>query len=89
MGFLHDIRTTTDKDIVIKTGGTVYNLKKLAEFEGTYTGFSGGVTLGKELFGFLNLENAQGVVISLKSKNEGVRLSGPGPGSVTVSFHSE
>jgi len=75
--------------VEIKATGTVYNLKKLAEFEGTYTGFSGGVTLGKQLFGFLNLENAQGVIISLKSENKGVRLGGPGPGGARVSFHHE
>ncbi len=69
--------------------GTVYNMKKVADFEGTYTGFSGGVTLGKELFGFVNLENARGVIISIKSANEGVRLGGPGPGGVRVSFHHE
>ncbi len=69
--------------------GTVYNMKKVADFEGTYTGFSGGLTLGKELFGFVNLENARGVIISIKSDNKGVRLSGPAPGGVTVSFHSE
>jgi len=73
----------------ITAKGTVYNMKKVADFEGTYTGFSGGLTLGKELFGFVNLENARGVIISIKSENKGVRLSAPAPGGVTVSFHSE
>ena len=75
--------------VEVKAVGTVYNLNKLTEFEGTYTGFSGGVTLGKELFGFVNLENSRGVIISIKSANEGVRLGGPGPGGVRVSFHQE
>ncbi len=70
----------------IKATGTVYNLKKPADFEGTFTGFSGGMTLGKELFGFVNLENARGVIVSVKSANKGVRLSAPGPGGVRVSF---
>ena len=69
-----------------KAVGTVYNLKKPADFEGTFTGFSGGMTLGKELFGFVNLENARGVIVSVKSANKGVRLSAPGPGGVHVSF---
>jgi hypothetical protein len=70
----------------IKAVGTVYNLKKPADFEGTFTGFSGGMTLGKELFGFINLENSRGVIVSVKSANKGVRLSAPGPGGVHVSF---
>ena len=70
----------------VEATGTVYNLKKPADFEGTYTGFSGGVTIGKPLFGFVNLENEKGVIISLKSKTRGVRLSGPAPGGVDISF---
>ncbi len=70
----------------IEAVGTVYNLKKPGDFEGTYTGFSGGATIGKPLFGFVNLENAKGVIISLKSETRGVRLSGPAPGGVTVLF---
>ena len=66
--------------------GKVYNLKKTADFEGTFTSFSGGMTIGKELFGFVNLENARGVIISVKSKNKGVRLSAPGPGGVDFTF---
>ncbi len=72
--------------VEVKAVGTVYNLKKPADFEGTFTGFSGGMTLGKELFGFINLENARGVIVSVKSANKGVRLSAPGPGGVHVSF---
>ena len=41
--------------VEIKAVGTVYNLKKPADFEGTFTGFSGGMTIAKELFGFVNL----------------------------------
>ena len=70
----------------IKATGTVYNLKKPADFEGTYSSMSGGMTLGKELFGFVNIENARGVIISVKSANKGVRLSAPAPGGVRVSF---
>ena len=66
--------------------GTVYNLKNPADFEGNYSGFSGGTTLGKELFGFVNVSNAKGVIISLKSKTRGVRLSAPAPGGVDVEF---
>ena len=70
----------------VKAIGTVYNLKKLTDFEGTFTGFSGGLTLVKELYGFVNLENARGVIVSVKSANKGVRLSAPAPGGVHVSF---
>ena len=72
--------------VEIKAVGTVYNLKKPADFEGTFTGFSGGMTIAKELYGFVNLENARGVIVSMKSANKGVRLSAPGPGGVYVSF---
>ena len=72
--------------VEVKAVGTVYNLKKPADFEGTFTGFSGGMTLAKELFGFVNLENARGVIVSVKSANKGVRLSAPAPGGVDVSF---
>ncbi len=75
--------------VEINATGKVYNLKKPADFEATYSSFSGGMTIGKELFGFVNIENAKGVIISLKSKNKGVRLSGPGPGGVDVSFQPE
>ena len=70
----------------IKAVGTVYNLKKLADFEGTFKGLSGGIALSKELSEFVNLENARGVIISVKSATKGVRLSGPGAGEVDVSF---
>ena len=70
----------------VEAVGTVYNLKKPADFEGTFTGLSGGMRLGKELSGFVNLENAQGVIVSMKSASKGVRLSGPGAGGVDVSF---
>ncbi len=72
--------------VEIKAVGTVYNLKKPADFEGTYTGFSGGLTIVKELYGFVNLENARGVIVSVKSANKGLRLSAPAPGGVHVSF---
>jgi hypothetical protein len=72
--------------VEIKATGTVYNLKKPADFEGTYSSMSGGMTIGKELFGFVNLENARGVIVSVKSANKGVRLSAPAPGGVHVSF---
>ena len=72
--------------VEVKATGTVYNLKKPADFEGIFTSFSGGMTLGKELFGFMNIENARGVIVSVKSANQGVRLSAPGPGGVHVSF---
>jgi hypothetical protein len=70
----------------VEAVGTVYNLKKPADFEGTYTGFSGSASIGKQLFGFVNFKNAKGVIISLKSKTRGVRLSAPSPGGVDVSF---
>ena len=66
--------------------GTVYNLTNPANFEGHYSSFSGGMTIGKELFSFVNVENAKGVIISLKSKTRGVRLSAPSPGGVDVEF---
>ncbi len=66
--------------------GTVFNLKKPADFEGTFTALSGGMRLGKELSGFVNFENARGVIVSVKSASKGVRLSGPEAGKVEISF---
>jgi len=75
-----------DRAQEVKAVGTVYNLKKPADFEGKFIGISGGMTLGKELSGFVNLENARGVIVSVKSATKDVRLSAPGPAGVDVSF---
>ena len=72
---------------VVKATGTVYNLKQVTDFEGSYSGISGGLTLGKDLVGFVNYVNDKtGTIVSVKTSNKGVRLSAPAPGGVIVSF---
>jgi hypothetical protein len=60
---------------------------KVTDFEGTYSGLSGGLTLGKDLAGFVKYVNdTSGVIVSVKPRSKGIRLSAPAPGGVTVSF---
>lgn len=71
---------------VVKASGSVYNLKNLIDFEGTYTGFGGGATIYKDLGGSMSVRNGAGVIVSLKPDNTGVRLSFPGPSGAEVTF---
>ncbi len=74
---------------VIKATGTVYNMKNVADFEGLYSGFSGGLIVLKNFIGFVNYKNNRtGVIVSLKPSGKGIRLSAPAPGGVIISFQS-
>ena len=78
---------------VIETGaatveyaGTVYNLKKIEDFEGTYTGLGTGITIVKGMGG-TSLTNLNCVIVNGKAtKSRGLRLSAPAPAGVTVRF---
>lgn len=54
--------------------GVVYNLDKLADFNGAYVQGRAGITVGKGK-GTIELSNSKCVVIELKSSTEGLALS--------------
>jgi hypothetical protein len=59
----------------IDATGTVYNLKDIKDFAGTYSGATIGASLVKGTGGS-SWENPKGVVVSMKSKStEGVALN--------------
>jgi len=53
--------------------GDVYNLKKLADFNGNYTAGAAGATIGGGA-GITAMKNQNGVVIELKSTTQGANL---------------
>ena len=57
-----------------EASGKVYNLAKLADFDGNYTLLSTGVTAGAGT-GAIAMSNPNGVTIELVSKTKGVQLS--------------
>ncbi len=69
----------------VEITGTVYNLKKPEDFEGTYSGIGGGVALLKGLGG-ASMGNKHCVIVNATSKTEGVRLSAPTPNGISVEF---
>lgn len=58
----------------INARGSVYNLKKLSDFDGTYTTFAAGATIAGG-GGVAYLRNQNGVVIRLDSTTEGLRFN--------------
>jgi len=58
----------------VSASGSVYNLKNLSDFNGTYTTFSAGATVAGG-GGVAYLRNQNGVVIRLDSTTEGLRLN--------------
>ena len=58
----------------VKAKGSVLHLKDLADFSGTYVGFSAGGALGKG-GGGLTMKNEKGVVINMGTVQEGLKLS--------------
>ena len=58
----------------IDARGSVYNLKKLSDFDGTYTAFAAGATIAGG-GGIAYLRNQNGVVIRLDSTTQGLRLN--------------
>jgi hypothetical protein len=69
----------------LKASGDVYNLPELMKFTGLYREFRTGMALGDTGSGKLWLKNADGVVIELKGKGEGVALT-IGADAVNISF---
>ena len=53
--------------------GSVYNLKKLADFDGNYVAGGAGATAGGGM-GITTMRNQNGVVIDLKSTTQGANL---------------
>jgi len=53
--------------------GSVYHLKKLSDFDGTYTAAAAEGTLGGGA-GVTTMKNQNGVVINLKSTTQGVNI---------------
>ena len=53
--------------------GSVYNLKKLADFNGNYTGVSAGVTVAGG-GGGMALKNQNGVVLNLVGTTQGLKF---------------
>jgi hypothetical protein len=58
----------------IKAEGTVYNLAKLVDFEGVYASAEAGATAGSGS-STVSLKNPHGVVISLRTLQEGAKLT--------------
>ena len=58
----------------ISASGSVYNLKNIADMDGTYTSFAAGATVAGG-GGVAYLRNQNGVVIRLDSTTEGLRLN--------------
>jgi hypothetical protein len=66
--------------------GEVYNLKNVDDFEGTYWGASTNINLGTLGKGEGIVNNARCVVVKLRLTGTGLKVSGPAPGGVEVSF---
>jgi hypothetical protein len=58
----------------ISASGSVYNLKNISDFDGTYTTFAAGATVAGG-GGVAYLRNQNGVLIRLNSTAEGLRLN--------------
>ena len=67
--------------------GEVYNLKNVDDFEGTYYGASTNINLGTLGKGEGIVNNARCVVIKYRMTGIGLKVSGPAPGGVEVSFN--
>jgi hypothetical protein len=65
--------------------GRVYNLKRLEDFPGTYGQARWGYAAGDTSDGTLWLQNADGVVLELSAKRQGVALS-LGADAVYIAF---
>ncbi len=66
--------------------GTVYNLKNVADFEGTYYGASKNINLGTLGEGEGSANNARCVIVKFRMTGTGLKISGPAPGGIEVSF---
>ena len=68
----------------VRGSGTVYNLKSLSDFSGTYSKLEASATLG-EGAGALTLKNDNGVVLKLETTSGGLQLSA-GAGGVKITL---
>lgn len=66
--------------------GEVYNLKNVDDFEGTYYGASKNINLGSLGKGEGIVNNARCVIVKLRMTGTGLKVSGPAPGGVEISF---
>ena len=66
--------------------GTVYNLKRIADFEGLYSGIGTGIAIVKGLGG-ASVTNQHCVVLNGKAvKTRGLRASLPAPTAISIRF---
>jgi hypothetical protein len=77
------LETGAAKDDIV---GEVYNLKNLEDFEGTYWGASKNIKLGTLGKGEGVVNNSRCVVVKFRMSGTGLKVSGPAPGGVEVSF---
>ena len=66
----------------VTASGSVYNLKEVQSFAGTYAQLSAGVAAFNKGKGTLWLKNANGVVLKLKAREKGFELTAGGQGLV-------
>ncbi len=66
--------------------GEVYNLKNVDDFEGTYYGASANINLGTLGKGEGAANNARCVIVKFRMTGTGLKVSGPAPGAVEISF---
>lgn len=55
--------------------GTIYHLKSVADFAGTYAAAGGGASVGSHGKGSASLQNDKGVVIEFHAKEKGVSIN--------------
>jgi hypothetical protein len=55
--------------------GTVYNLRRIEDFNGVYTQIRSGWAIGEQGSGKMWLQNSNGVYIQLRAKRQGLALS--------------
>jgi len=66
--------------------GEVFNLQNIDDFEGTYYGASTNINVGPLGKGEAIANNKRCVVVKLRMSGTGLKVSGPAPGGVEVSF---
>ena len=59
----------------VEVTGEVYDLKSASDFAGSYAAFTAGAKFGDAGGGIQTLKNDKNVVLKLKAKGEGIRLS--------------
>ncbi len=66
--------------------GEIYNLENVDDFAGTYYGASTNINVGTLGKGEAVANNARCVVVKLRMSGTGLKVSGPAPGGVEVTF---